>query len=211
MADPAQRPMRLAEAIIGIIGIIVLDLLAGMQIEYGAVFSANVSRSLDAAETIGAIGFGLIIVAAVIAGIRHRDRVVLQIFVVFLGFATLHVVANVFALVVTATVRNNSYLWGVWDVGAAYLMIVAVFTGWYWVADELIADGAFDFPVPASGKEMKPNLVDYLFIAFNTNATFGPTSETVVSRRVKVLMMLQTVCSLVVLLVLVARIVGLGN
>lgn len=50
-----------------------------------------------------------------------------------------------------------------------------------------------------------------MFIAFNTNATFGPTVETVTSRRVKVLMMLQTMCSLVVLVVLVARMVSLKS
>ncbi|MFM8303677.1 MAG: hypothetical protein ACKOA9_05175 [Actinomycetota bacterium] len=211
METPAKREWRLAEIILGMAMIVVLDLFAGLQIEYGAVFSAGVERTLSLAEDIGAAGFVVLVIAALIAGIRHEQRTVLKIFVVFLVFATIHLLANVFALVVTAHVRDDSYLWGVWDVGAAYLMIVAVFTGWYWVADELIAGGAFDFPVPADREAEPPNLIDYVFIAFNTNATFGPTSETVVSRKVKVLMMLQTVCSLVVLLVLVARIVGLGD
>ena len=43
------------------------------------------------------------------------------------------------------------------------------------------------------------------------NATFGPTSETVVSRRVKLVMMAQTSLSLLVLLVLVARLVGISG
>ncbi|MEY4338463.1 MAG: hypothetical protein RLZ14_313 [Actinomycetota bacterium] len=63
--------------------------------------------------------------------------------------------------------------------------------------------------ISAHGEELsRPTLIDYAFISFNTNATFGPTSETVVSRRVKLVMMFQTSLSLLVLLVLVARLVG---
>ncbi|CAB4984638.1 unannotated protein [freshwater metagenome] len=58
---------------------------------------------------------------------------------------------------------------------------------------------------------MRPKFIDYAFISFNTNATFGPTGETVVSRRVKLVMMFQTSLSLLVLLVLVARLVSSGR
>ena len=74
----------------------------------------------------------------------------------------------------------------------------------------MIEGGAFLFPVREGTTDHQPNVVDYLFIAFNTNSTFGPTSEDVVSRRVKALMMYQTVLSLAILLVFVARIVGLA-
>jgi hypothetical protein len=81
--------------------------------------------------------------------------------------ATVHLVAHIAALVLTAHVRNDSYLWGLWDVGPAYVMVVAVFTGWYWIADELIPEGAFDFPVPEGRDAPTPNLIDYVFIAFD--------------------------------------------
>jgi hypothetical protein len=207
--NPTVGQRRSAEIIVGIIVVVVLDLFAGLQIEFGSVFSSDVSQALKAAEIAGAIGFLVILIAVVVAGLQHKDRAVLLIFVVFLAFATVHLVANIAALVLTAHVRNDSYLWGLWDVGSAYLMVVAVFTGWYWIADELIPEGAFDFPVPEGREAPTPNLIDYVFIAFNTNATFGPTVETVTSRRVKVLMMLQTMCSLLVLVVLVARMVSL--
>ena len=211
MWNPTARQRRSAEILFGIIVVVILDLFAGLQIEYGTVFSPDVSQTLEIAEIVGAIGFLAILTAAVIAGLQHKDRATLQIFVVFLVFATVHLVANITALVLTAHVRDESYLWGLWDVGSAYLMVVAVFTGWYWAADTLIPNGAFDFPVPERKPAPTPNLIDYVFIAFNTNATFGPTVETVTSRRVKVLMMLQTTCSLVVLVVLVARMVSLKS
>ena len=111
----------------------------------------------------------------------------------------------------TARVRNDKYLWGLADVGAAYIAIAAVFTGWYWLLDGIIPGGAFVFPGRGGEDLQRPTFIDYFFISFNTNATFGPTSETVVSRRVKLVMMAQTSLSLLVLLVLVARLVGISG
>lgn len=78
----------------------------------------------------------------------------------------------------------------------------------------MLADmGATVVKVESAGGEdlQRPTFIDYFFISFNTNATFGPTSETVVSRRVKLVMMAQTSLSLLVLLVLVARLVGISG
>ena len=94
---------------------------------------------------------------------------------------------------------------------AGIVRISTATTNDYWVADHLIEGKAFEFPETKGRPHRPPDLIDYLFIAFNTNATFGPTTEAVISRRVKALMMLQTVCSLLVLMVLVARVVGLRN
>jgi hypothetical protein len=209
--EPRIRARRLLVVVGSMLLIGALDLLAGAQIEFGSVFTPGVSQFIDSTETVGSVVFLVIAVVAVVAGLRYGEHAVLRVFVVFLVFATLQVIVNIFSLVASSTFRDDSYLWGVWDVGAAYSMIVAVFTGWYWVADHLIAAGAFEFPETKGRPHRPPDIIDYLFIAFNTNATFGPTTEAVVSRRVKALMMLQTVCSLLVLMVLVARVVGLRN
>ena len=52
-----------------------------------------------------------------------------------------------------------------------------------------------------------PRWIDYLFLSFNTQTTFGPTVEAIRTRPVKILIMLQTSLSLIVLVVLVARII----
>ena len=114
----------------------------------------------------------------------------------FFSVATLQTVVTVGSLLVTAHVRNDQYLWGLADVGAAYIAIAAVFTGWYWLLDGIIPGGAFVFPGRDGEDLQRPTFIDYFFISFNTNSTFGPTSETILSRRVKVLMMLQTTLSL---------------
>jgi uncharacterized membrane protein len=45
--------------------------------------------------------------------------------------------------------------------------------------------------------------LDYLFLAFDTSTAFSPTDTAVLSRRAKVLTMVQSLLSLVVVLVLV--------
>jgi uncharacterized membrane protein len=50
-----------------------------------------------------------------------------------------------------------------------------------------------------------PGFLDYLFLAFNTSTAFSPTDTAFLSRRAKVLMMLQALQSLLILAVLVAR------
>ena len=53
-----------------------------------------------------------------------------------------------------------------------------------------------------------PMLVDYLFLAFTSSSTFGPTDTLVMARRAKVLMMLQASLSLIIFGGIVARAVG---
>ena len=50
-----------------------------------------------------------------------------------------------------------------------------------------------------------PRFLDYLFVAWNASTAFSPTDTLVMSRRVKVLMMIQTLTSLTTIAVLAAR------
>lgn len=188
-----------------------LDTLAGWEIEYGTVFSSSTSRLLDGLEVAGTVAFVIALLAVFVATTTGRHRMRVRIVIAYLVVATIQALAAVAALVVTGHTRNDSYLWGLWDLGAAYLMVVAVFTGWYWTCDRIVPGGAFVFPNREGEAPPEPRLLDYVFIAFNTNATFGPTTESVVSRRVKALMMLQTAMSLALLLVLVARVVSIAR
>jgi hypothetical protein len=67
----------------------------------------------------------------------------------------------------------------------------------------------FIFPQAAVGggkvHRWRPEFVDYLFLAFNTSTAFSPTDTMVISRRAKLLMMAQSLISLLVIAVLAAR------
>ena len=210
---PTDRTTRLRglELALGLLVVQLLDIAAAWQIHTGSVFSRATGDALFAVDTITTVVFIVMAVALVLATINGRESRINHFAFIYLCTATIQVTLNVALLISSGQARHDSLLWGLWDLGAAYLMIVAVFTGWYWWCDRVITGGAFVFPTREDGIEVAPGVIDYLFIAFNTNSTFGPTSESVVSRRVKALMMYQTILSLALLLVFVARIVGLAT
>jgi hypothetical protein len=95
---------------------------------------------------------------------------------------------------------------------------ILVFSLWYWELDaggpHLRQSGPnastdFLFPQMASTGDRTegwcPEFFDYLFLAFNTSTAFSPTDTMVLARRAKVLMMLQSLISLVTIAVLAAR------
>ncbi|HEX9078949.1 MAG TPA: hypothetical protein VF795_05135 [Desulfuromonadaceae bacterium] len=109
-----------------------------------------------------------------------------------------------------------------------WLANILVFASWYWRLDAGgphkraqragHASGAFLFPQMTMAPERKhaagfqewsPNFVDYLFLAFNTSTAFSPTDVPVLSRWAKILMMLQSIISLLVIALLAARAVNI--
>jgi hypothetical protein len=54
-----------------------------------------------------------------------------------------------------------------------------------------------------------PNFTDYLFLAFNTSTAFSPTDAPVLARWAKILMMLQSLLSLLIIALLAARAVNI--
>jgi hypothetical protein len=103
-----------------------------------------------------------------------------------------------------------------------------VFASWYWRLDAGgphqrdqrtgHASGAFLFPqmmmtpeakIAAGERDWSPNFIDYLFLAFNTSTAFSPTDVLVLSRWAKLLMMTQSMISLLVIALLAARAVNI--
>lgn len=105
---------------------------------------------------------------------------------------------------------------------------ILVFALWYWRLDAGgphqrdkrpgHTDGAFLFPQMTMSEEAlkqagqenwSPNFVDYLFLAFNTSTAFSPTDTPALARWAKVLMMLQSLLSLLIIALLAARAVNI--
>jgi len=105
---------------------------------------------------------------------------------------------------------------------------ILVFALWYWRLDAggphqrdqraVHTHGAFLFPQMTMSdqalrqthqKRWSPNFVDYLFLAFNSSTAFSPTDVPVLARWAKILMMLQSLLSLLILALLAARAVNI--
>ncbi len=105
---------------------------------------------------------------------------------------------------------------------------ILVFALWYWRLDAGgphqrekrpgHSEGSFLFPQMTMSKgalreagqeDWSPNFIDYLFLAFNTSTAFSPTDVPVLERWAKVLMMLQSLLSLLIIALLAARAVNI--
>ena len=135
-----------------------------------------------------------------------------------IGLVTLAVVVSVFLLVSSSLGGTLSAPVLLRDAALLWVINVATFAVWYWEIDgggpaQRHREGhvSEDFLFPQmnfgdkSARAWSPGFLDYLFLAFNTSTAFSPTDTAVLSRRAKVLMMVQALLSLLVLAVLVGR------
>ena len=188
-----------------------VNVLASWGILFGYRFGSVDHTLLLIADIVPAAVFVAFVLVGVVWARAGRNFAINRFALSYLCVATVQSILNVFCLVSSGEPHGESLLWGLGVLGGAYLQVVAVFAGWYWLLDHTTPGGAFVFPEAEHRLDFRPGLIDYVFISFNTNSTFGPTSETILSRRVKVLMMLQTALSLAILLVFVARLIGLSH
>ena len=105
---------------------------------------------------------------------------------------------------------------------------ILVFALWYWrldaggphQRDRRRGHRAGDFLFPQMSmsvealkevgqEDWSPNFIDYLFLAFNTSTAFSPTDVPVLTRWAKILMMLQSLLSLLIIALLAARAVNI--
>lgn len=134
---------------------------------------------------------------------RPASRWIVTGLVAYLGFALLHLVVDVAALLLSASGKATG-LASLWDVAAIGAMSVLTFAACYWVLDRVTPGGAF--VIPGRGAPVKePGLGDFIYLSFDTSTTFGPTIEVPVTMRAKSLMMLQVTLSIVILTVLLSR------
>jgi len=149
----------------------------------------------------------LLLLGLILLGVlRPHSRLILPGLAGYLGFALLHLVVNVGALLFSATAKASG-LASLWDVGAIGAMSVLTFAACYWILDRSTPGGAFLIPGRA-GRLDRPRLFDYVYLSFDTSTTFGPTLEVPVCRGAKALMMLQVALSVVILTVLLSRAVN---
>lgn len=162
------------------------------------------------------------VVALLIAHARGRYRLARTISCMLLGVVTASLILREFFLVTTLSERGASAYSVLVDAALIWLGTVVTFAVWYWEIDaggpdertmETHASEDFLFPQmdQQDGKRAigwTPGFPEYLFVAFTTSSAFGPTDTPVLSRRVKILTVIQTVLSSVVVIVLVAWAVG---
>jgi hypothetical protein len=155
-------------------------------------------------------------------GLHATRRVVAMSMLVVV---TMSVAASAVFLLVSPSVAELSALELLRAAALLWASNVLNFALWYWETDgggpvlRLLRGSppSTDFAFPpqqqavVSGHtelDWSPQLIDYLFLAFTSSTTFGPTDTLVMARRAKILMMFQATVSLVIFGGVVARAVG---
>ncbi|MEQ8189412.1 MAG: hypothetical protein ABRQ39_15690 [Candidatus Eremiobacterota bacterium] len=196
----------LLEIIFSLLLVHISNHVVGKELSKTVVFPENINIFFKNINEIIYGVFFLILILIVISWRSHKRLLVNRCITIYLSLVTLQLIVNVLLLVSRAHENRGQPLYMLWDVAALYGMNIIVFSFWYLLVDSTVPGGAFIFPVKEGNNKL--HWIDYLFLSFNTCTTFGPTSEQVVSKRAKVLMMVQTLLSLIITVVLAARAVG---
>ena len=136
-----------------------------------------------------------------------------------IGAQTVVVAGSAILLLVRLTQGRTQALDLLRDAALIWLANILTFAVWYWDLDgggpsarHPGRHSSTDFAFPQQQQDddglvegWSPGFIDYLFLAFNTSTAFSPTDTLVLSRRMKLLMMAQSLISLLVVAVLAAR------
>lgn len=161
---------------------------------------------------------------------HHTGRHRLNTIFVFLvdALLTIGLTISVIRLIGALPTRGDSPQALFLSAASLWATNILVFALWYWRLDAGgphqrdkqpgHPDGAFLFPQmtmseealrEAGQQDWSPNFIDYLFLAFNTSTAFSPTDVPVLARWAKLLTMLQSLLSLLIIALLAARAVNL--
>jgi hypothetical protein len=169
----------------------------------------------------------VLVASALIYALRRRGLHAFRrpVALSMLVFVTLAVGVSAVFLLVSPSVADLSPLELLRGALLLWASNILTFALWYWEVDgggpvrRLLRGSppSTDFAFPPQQQaaltgqkdlDWSPQLIDYLFLAFTSSSTFGPTDTLVMARRAKILMMLQASLSLVIFGGVVARAVG---
>jgi len=169
----------------------------------------------------------ILLVPTVISHAKEHHRLNRVIGIVVTSVLTLGLSVSVLLLIVALPAHKETPTELLRSAASLWITNILVFALWYWRLDaggphgrdqrRWHDSGAFLFPQMTMPQEMNaadqkgwsPNFVDYLFLAFNTSTAFSPTDVPVLARWAKLVMMVQSLLSLMIIALLAGRAVNI--
>jgi hypothetical protein len=176
-------------------------------------FNKHGSLIMSLADDVSRIGNGLFLfflIASLVVLYLSREktpRFVLPMLTTYLAVASLNVLFNIATMFVEPLSQHQSQVNPLIDLLLVFSSVTLIFSLWYELIDITSSTQAIEFPNRGGEGEPPIRWFDYFIVSFYSNSTFGPTTESIKSRKVQFLMMVQVSLALMVLVVLVARIV----
>jgi uncharacterized membrane protein len=197
------------------ISTVVFVLLVIAVLQGGISYSTTFGR-LDINDRLAG-SFGLVLRVLAIAyvvslWILNRKRNLFRAILIGNGLLTLGLIANMLVLIIVLTGFSSQAVYSlVLDVFLMAITNILIFSIWYWIIDppgiekDPHKDTPWDFLFPQRGSSIPhyeswvPRYTDYLYLAFTTSFAFSPTDTLPLTRRAKLLMLLQSTISLITL------------
>jgi hypothetical protein len=162
--------------------------------------------------TLGIVVRGVLILVVTLYWILNRRQQLFKMIIVVNALLTLGLSFNMLTLVdVLRGVATQEVKTLLGDVVLLAVSNILIFSIWYWIIDPPGVDGSvrddepWDFLFPQRAQPIPnyenwvPRYTDYIFLAFTTSFAFSPTDALPLTRRAKLLMLLQASISIVTL------------
>lgn len=162
--------------------------------------------------TLGIVIRGALMVFVLVYWMLNRRQQLFKIIILVNAFLTLGLFFNMLTLVdVLRGVASQEVKTLLADVVLLAVSNIMIFSIWYWIIDPPGVDGSirddepWDFlfpqraqPIP-NYEDWVPRYTDYIYLAFTTSFAFSPTDALPLTRRAKMLMLLQSTISIITL------------
>lgn len=142
-------------------------------------------------------------------------------FFTLLAFLTLYIFTNLYLVIIDPHVNDNGAVI-LLDAAMIWIVSLLVFSLWYWTLDRggpvarlLGNNKKMDLLFPQSQtkipgwEEWKPHYIDYVFFSFFTSTGFSPADTLPLSKKVKLLMLVEASISLVIIGMVASRAISL--
>jgi len=198
--------------------VLVLLVTLGLQVSISYSTTFGSLDSFIRGLKIGPFAVGWLVLRVFLIGITivlwilNRERALFKIIILVNGMLTLGLIVNMTTLMgVLSGFTSQGVKLLLVDVVLMAITNILIFSIWYWVIDppgiedSPHADRAWDFLFPQRGSRLPhyetwlPRYTDYLYLAFTTSFAFSPTDTMPLTRRAKLLMLLQSSISIITL------------
>jgi len=198
--------------------VLVLFIIGFLQVSISYTISYGKLNSLipwlehGLLQSLGIIVRGVLMAIVLIFWLLNRKQALFKAIIVVNAFLTLGLFLNMFTLIdVLRGVVTQDVKTLLADVVLLAVANILIFSIWYWIVDPPRGDGSvrddepWDFLFPQRAQPIpfyenwQPRYTDYIYLAFTTSFAFSPTDALPLTRRAKMLMLLQSTISIIIL------------
>lgn len=204
------RSQSLTMVVLVLLAILLMQSEISYNTAYGALAGSLPGLDESILPTAGLVLRAVIALVLVVLWLLNRKRALFRVIIAATGLLTLGLIMNLTSLIfVLFGLRPQIVRELLADVVLMAIANILIYSIWYWIIDppgveeNPHEDKAWEFLFPQRAGDVPgyeawlPRYSDYLYLAFTTSFAFSPTDTLPLTRRSKMLMLLQASVSLI--------------